>query len=211
MLLFILMIHPRKWTGLLALALAGWCPAQQASQTRTALWERAKQEFLDKQFAASEADFRELLKIDGANIYVHLYFGHVLFRQEKYAEAVVPYEKAKAMNRTAHKLTDQERHILTDQLVMAYGISGQLKKAHTLLDEAIQQDPEYPFNYFNLACAYAEEGNKEKMLANIALAFQHKDHVLKGEQLPDPREDSSLQKYARDSDFINLMKKLGFQ
>jgi hypothetical protein len=61
-----------------------------------------------------------------------------------------------------------------------------------------ENDSEYPLNYYNLACAYAEEGDKGKALTNLSLAFQHKEHVLKGEQMPDPRTDSSFQKYLRD-------------
>lgn len=38
-----------------------------------------------------------------------------------------------------------------------------------------------------------------------------RDHVLKGEQMPDPRSDSSFQKYVRDEDFVKLMKTLGFK
>jgi hypothetical protein len=48
-------------------------------------------------------------------------------------------------------------------------------------------------------------------LANLSLAFQHKHNILKGETMPDPRTDSSFQKYVRDDDFIALMKKLGYQ
>jgi hypothetical protein len=62
----------------------------------------------------------------------------------------------------------------------------------------------------NLACAFAEEGDKPKMLANLSTAFQHKDHVLKGEQMPDPRSDDSFQKYIHDDDFIKLMKQIGY-
>jgi hypothetical protein len=79
------------------------------------------------------------------------------------------------------------------------------------LDVAIQQDPEYPLNYYNLACAFAEEGDKNKALANLSLAFQHKDNVLKGEKMPDPRTDSSFQKYLRDEDFLKLMARLGYK
>jgi predicted Zn-dependent protease len=94
---------------------------------------------------------------------------------------------------------------------MAYGISGDLKKARALLDDAIRQDPEYPLNYYNLACAFAEEGDKGKVLANLSLAFKRKEHALKGEQMPDPRSDSSFQKYVRDEDFVKLMAKLGYK
>jgi len=124
---------------------------------------------------------------------------------------VVPYEKARALETNGSKLSSDQHRILVDQLVMAYGVSGDLKKARALLDGAIQQDPEYPLNYYNLACAVAEEGDKNKALANLSLAFQHKDNVLKGEKMPDPRTDSSFQKYVRDDDFMVLMKKLGYQ
>jgi tetratricopeptide (TPR) repeat protein len=122
-----------------------------------------------------------------------------------------PYERARTLETSAKLLSSDQRRIVTDQLVMAYGISGQFKKAHELLDDVIPQDPEYPLNYYNLACAFAEEGNKGKMLASLDLAFQHKDHMLKGEQMPDPRSDSSFLKYVQDEDFLKLMKKLGFK
>jgi hypothetical protein len=49
-----------------------------------------------------------------------------------------------------------------------------------------------------VACAFAEEGDKGKALANLSLAFERKEHALKGEQMPDPRSDSSFQKYVRE-------------
>ena len=68
-----------------------------------------------------------------------------------------------------------------------------------------------PLNYYNRACAFAEEGDKSKALTNLDLAFQRKANVLHGEQMPDPRAYSSFQKYVRDPDFVSLMKKLGYQ
>jgi hypothetical protein len=73
------------------------------------------------------------------------------------------------------------------------------------------RDPEYPLNYYNLACTFAEQGSKAKMLANLDLAFQRKSNVLKGEQMPDPVTDQSFQRYVRDPDFISLMRKLGLR
>lgn len=186
--------------------MAGVVHGQTPSSTR--LSERALQEFRDGKYREAERDFREITKADPANVYAQVYLGQTLFKQEKYAEAVGPYEKARALENGGKELSSDQHRILVDQLVMAYGVSGQLKKAHELLDEAIAQDPEYPLNYYNLACAFAEEGNKGKMLANLDLAFQRKDHVLKGEQMPDPRSDSSFQKYVRDDDFVKLIKAL---
>ena len=194
---------------LLAFLVAAAVHAQPASST--ALSERALQEFRAGQFSEAERDLREITKSDPSNIYAQFYLGQTFFKEEKYADALGPYERVHTLERTAKVLSSDQRRIVTDQLVMAYGISGQLKKAHELLDDAIARDPEYPLNYYNLACAFSEEGNKSKMLANLDLAFHHKDHVLKGEQMPDPRSDSSFQKYIQDTDFIKLMKTLGFK
>jgi predicted Zn-dependent protease len=175
------------------IVLAAGLYAQQPSAA--ALSQQALQEFREGKYSEAERDFREITKSDPSNVYAHVYLGQTFFKEEKYAEAIGPYETARTLEKSGTQLSSDQHRILVDQLVMAYGISGQLKKAHTLLDEAISQDTEYPLNYYNLACAFAEEGNKDKMLANLKLAFQHKDHVLKGEQMPDPRSDSSFQKY----------------
>lgn len=183
----------------------------QAPDSNQKLAQQAQREYAAAQFADAERDFAELVRRDPSNIIVEIYLGQSLFRQEKYAAAVAPYEKARELEKNGGKLSLDQHRILVDQLAMSYGISGNLKKAHALLVDAIHQDPEYPLNYYNLACAYAEEGDKEKVLANLSLAFQHKSHILKGEQMPDPRSDSSFQKYAGDKDFINLMRKLGYE
>ena len=183
----------------------------QGSQSKEKLLEQARQEYIAGKFADAERDFRELVKRVPADVAAQAYLGDALFRQQKYADAVVPYEKARELEASGSKFPTDQHRVLIDQLAMAYGISGDLGKTHALLESAIRDDPEYPVNYYNLACAYAEEGDKGKALTNLSLAFQHKEHVLKGERMPDPRTDSSFQKYVRDEDFTKLMTKLGYK
>lgn len=183
----------------------------QSAESNEKLAEKARQEYTAGKFADAERDFRELTKRDPSNVEGQVYLGQALFRQEKYADSVAPYEKARELERAGSKLTSDQHRILVDQLAMAYGISGDLKKSRALLEKAIRDDPEYPLNYYNLACVNAEDGNKGEVLTNLALAFQRKGHLLKGEQMPDPRADSSFQKYVRDDDFLKLMKALGFK
>lgn len=197
----------RRAVLLAFLAVSCWAQAPDSNQK---LAQRAQEEYAAGKFADAEHDFAELAKRDPSNIYTQIYLGQALFRQEKYAASVVPYEKARELEKSGSKLSLEQHRILTDQLAMAYGISGSLRKARVLLEDAIHQDPEYPLNYYNLACSYADEGDKEKVLSNLTLAFQRKDHVLKGEHMPDPRSDSSFRKYVQDEDFIKLMKKLGY-
>ncbi len=182
--------------------------AQQPSNSDLAAL--AKQAFLAENFPKAEQYLRELVKRDPGNIQMQIYLGHTLFRQQKYAEAVAPYAEALRLEKKGSKLTQVEHRVLIDQLAMAYGISGQLSESKKLLQSAISEDPEYPLNYYNLACAHAESGNKADALKNLALAFEHKQHMLEGEVIPNPKEDSSFAKYLGDKDFIELMKKLGY-
>jgi predicted Zn-dependent protease len=177
---------------------------------QTSAVDRALQEYRLGQFSAAERDFREILRQDPSNILAAIYLGQSLFKEKKYADAVGPFEKARELEAAGTKLTTDQHRILVDQLVIAYGISGSLKKVHTLLDTAIRQDPDYPMNYYNLACAFAEEGEKAKMLVNLSTAFQHKDHIIKGEQMPDPRSDDSFLRYVHDQDFLKLMREIGY-
>jgi tetratricopeptide (TPR) repeat protein len=186
------------------------CSAQ-GLQSKERLMEQARQEYVMGKFADAERDLREVVKRDPSDVDAQAYLGHALFRQEKYADAVVPYEKAHNLEASGRKLSPDQHRVLIDQLAMAYGISGDLKKSRALLESAIRDDPNYPLNYYNLACAYAEEGDKGKALTNLSLAFQHKDNILKGEKMPNPRTDSSFQKYVRDEDFIKLMTKFGYK
>jgi predicted Zn-dependent protease len=131
----------------------------QSPQTEDKLVVQARQEYLGGKFAEAQRDFRELVKRNPTDINAQAYLGHTLFRQEKYADAVAPYERARELEASGVKLSPNEHRVLIDQLAMAYGISGNLKKARILLESAIRDDPEYPLNYYNLACAYAEGGD----------------------------------------------------
>jgi len=195
---------------LVLLTIAAETFAQSGSDSLEKLWQKANKDFSAGKFADAEHDFRDILKQNSSNTYAQLYLGHALFRQEKYSEAIIPYEKARELDGTEKKLSPDQRRVLIDQLAMAYGISGDLEKSRILLEDAIHVDPNYPLNYYNLACVFAEQDNKKSVLSNLALAFQHKDNVLKGEKMPDPRTDSSFQKYARDDEFTKLMKELGY-
>jgi tetratricopeptide (TPR) repeat protein len=176
-----------------------------------ALALRAAQEFLNNDFPAAERDYRQVVKENPSNIIAEFYLGQVLSREEKYADAALFFQKARDLEKGGQQLTKVHDRILTDQLVMSYGISGDLKTARALLREAIAKDPDYPLNYYNLACTDAEEDNKSGALANLQRAFDRKAEILSGEKMPDPGADSSFQKYRNDPDFLALIKKLGLK
>ena len=93
------------------------------------------------------------------------------------------------------------RRIATDQLVMSLGMSGDLKNSRAVAEMAIAADPDYPLNYYNLACADAEEGKASDAKIHLQQAFDRRANVLKGESMPDPSKDDS---------FLNLKKNKEF-
>ncbi len=93
------------------------------------------------------------------------------------------------------------RRVATDQLVMALGMSGDLKNSRAVAENAIASDPDYPINYYNLACADAEEGNASTAKTHLQMAFDRRANVLKGESMPDPSKDDSILKLKTDKEF----------
>ena len=105
-----------------------------------------------------------------------------------------PYYKASldAVPSDASYLT--ARRVTTDQFVMALGVSGDLKNSRAVAEQAIAADPDYPLNYYNVACADAEEGNATGAKLHLQQAFERRAHALKGESMPDPTKDDSILK-----------------
>jgi tetratricopeptide (TPR) repeat protein len=91
---------------------------------------------------------------------------------------------------------------------MSLGISGDLKASRALAEQAITTDPDHPLNYYNLACADAEQGNATAAKSHLQQAFDHRANVLKGEHLPDPTKDDSIQKLKKDRPFWTFVESL---
>jgi len=112
-----------------------------------------------------------------------------------------PYYKSSldAMPKGASSLT--LRRVATDQLVMSLGMSGDLKNSRAVAENAISTDPDYPLNYYNLACADAEQGNAAEAKLHLQQAFDRRANVIKGEKMPDPTKDDSFLKLKSDKAF----------
>lgn len=181
----------------------------QAQKTDTETFREAQHLYADKKLAEAEKSFSEIVRLHPSDVAAQMYLGQTLFEEQKYAEAIVPYEKVRALEKTGTKLSLTQRRILGDQLAMAYGLSGRTSDAKALLQGSVLTDPTYPLNYYNLACVAADEDDKPAVLKNLTLAFQHRDQVLQGEKMPDPASDPSFKKYAQDADFQALLGRLG--
>jgi tetratricopeptide (TPR) repeat protein len=104
--------------------------------------------------------------------------------------------------------TINQRRTLTDQLAMSYAVYGDIKDSYNVNEDAIQQDPTYPYYYYNLACIDAELHNPLDARRHLQQAFERRSNALPGEPLPDPVLDTSLQKLQSDRAFWNFVRTL---
>lgn len=179
-----------------------------AQRAETDAFQNAKHLYQAGHLAEAERGFRELVSHDPSNVIAQMYLGQTLFREQKFSDAIAPYEKVRDLEKAGAKLTLTQHRILGDQLAMAYGISGRTADSKALLKELVRTDPAYPLNYYNLACVAADENDKPAVLKNLAVAFQHRAQILPGEQMPDPAADPSFKKYSQDADFKALVARL---
>ena len=62
---------------------------------------------------------------------------------------------------------------MVDNLGMAYGISGDLKKAKDTFEYGLSKDPKYPMFNYNMACTFAEMNDVDKAISYLQQAFQN--------------------------------------
>jgi hypothetical protein len=134
-------------------------------------------------------------------------YATVLFDHKMMKAAATFYEQSLTLL-PPNDPTSKWRRVATDQAVMAYGIAGDLDKSRALAEHAIQIDPDYSLNYYNLACADAEAGNAKQAKIHLQQAFDRKAHVIPGESLPDPTQDDSIQKLRQDTPFWDFVESL---
>jgi hypothetical protein len=138
-----------------------------------------------------------------------LLYGQILFQHRMY-EAAGPVFEAALVKLNSSKEPDPQtmRRAVTDQAGMSYGISGNLKKARTIFENALKTDPDYAFYYYNLACADAEENNLPAARTHLEQAFARKKNVLPGEALPDPTKDDSFTPHRNNKEFWTFVESL---
>lgn len=170
--------------------------------------------------SADEEDFKEFSRLirsarltPGADRdrLLALLTAHGEFASGKYSAAVTAYEGLWKREGKQPSLGREMRRVMLDELGMAYGISGDLKKARSHYQTQIAADPDYAMYYYNLACTEAERENLKDTISNLREAFKRKSSLSPLEKLSDPREDNSFKRFLAEPEFQQLMKEIGLQ
>jgi hypothetical protein len=173
-------------------------------------FEKGMAAYKTQDYANAEKSFRSVVGAMPDSAMAHLYLGHSIFYQERFRDSIPEYEKAMDLGIKSSHLELLNQRILNDQLGLAYGLSGRTQDARKHFEKAIAKDPDYPFYYYNLACAEAEMGDLDAALASLKKASEHRANFLPGESLPNPREDDSFKKYLGNPKFEATVKEIGF-
>jgi hypothetical protein len=135
--------------------------------------------------------------------------GSALYLKNKYAQAVLPYQKAFDLEKANPELDRTLWRALINNLGMAYSITGRLKEARATIEQGIQADPTYPMFHYNLACTFAEMNDLDRTMQSLSTAFRHRKNLNPGEKaMPDPRQDSPFQRFMKNETFRNFVNDL---
>jgi hypothetical protein len=134
------------------------------------------------------------------------HIGQLLFKSSPSFAA--PYFKASLAAMPGDASYTTPRRLATDQLVMALGKSGDVKGSREVAEKAVASDPYYPMNYYNLACADAEEGDSANARKHLQSAYDRRKFVIEGEHMPDASKDDSLLKLKSDAAFWEFVMSL---
>lgn len=138
-------------------------------------------------------------------------YAQVLFQHHEYRSAAPMFEKGLGMvppNGAPFKSATLARRVMRDQAGMSYGISGELAKSRSIFEKGVADDPDYPLNYYNLACADAGEKKLAAAKLHLQQAFDRKVHMNPGEAMPVPTEDDSFLPYKDNREFWTFLQGL---
>lgn len=135
-------------------------------------------------------------------------YAQILYQHGAFQAAAPMFESALEQLSARDPNQQTMRRVTTDQAGMAYGISGNIKKARAIFEAAIKTEADYPLYYYNLACADAEENKLSDTRTHLEQAFARKKNMIAGETLPDHTKDDSFLPHQNDKQFWAFLQTL---
>lgn len=134
--------------------------------------------------------------------------GTSYYNQNEFKKAIPFYVQALALEQQDRKLEKKFWYVLVDNLGMAYGVTGDLEMARETFEYGIQNDPDYPMFYYEMADYFGEKGDSLNAIAYLQKAYDRRANFIAGEKFPDPRADDSFKKLLKNPDFRKFVDSL---
>ena len=97
------------------------------------------------------------------------------------------------------------RRALTDKLIAASNSSGDSNHARPAAEQAIEDDPTWPINYYGLACADANDDRLEPARLHLQQAFDRRANLPAGQAMPDVIADRCFFRHSKDDAFWSFL------
>lgn len=62
--------------------------------------------------------------------------------------------------------------------------------------------------HYNMACTYAEMNDEDQAIVYLKSAFENRDNMIEGEEMPDPATDDSFARFMKDEKFLKTLKEI---
>lgn len=187
--LYVFFVHGDRWIDI-HVSKTGFRPADQPS------------------FDAIRTDAR-ILEPFQPTTWHHLFWGYTARNAGDWSRTATQLGKALALEQAKPTLSKKWFRVLVDDAGIAQAQAGDVKGSLITFQYGISKDPDYPLFRYNVACSKAELGDLDAALVSLREAFARKANLIEGEEMPDPRTDSSFAKYVEDPRFKAVLKELG--
>ena len=132
--------------------------------------------------------------------------GNQYFNAGQYEKAMEPLQKALDQDKKESKLAAGEWRSLVQHLAVAYRGAGKLTAAEEVLQYGISKDPKYPTFYYTLGAIYGDWNKVYVSIKWLKLALENRSNLAPGEALPDPRRETTFQRFMKNDDFREVMR-----
>ena len=139
--------------------------------------------------------------------WANLEYGTHYWIKEQFDSAAKYYGNALELEKRQRSLSDTFYIYIIDQYGMSLGIGGEHEKALRIFRFGLEEIPNYPSFYYNIACAHAEMGNIDSVLTNLEKFYDYRGNFYGWEQSPDPFEDESFRSLWRKKKFRDLVNR----
>jgi tetratricopeptide (TPR) repeat protein len=136
----------------------------------------------------------------------HFLDGSIYFDNRNYKLACKVYQLALDANQEDHLLDGNHLRKLIANMGLAYGLSGQIRKAVAILNNGIAFDRFYPMFYYNLACVYAGIDNLVETIYYLLQANSYKKNMPADDVFPYPGDDDNFKKYLSNDQFKEALR-----
>ncbi|MFH0838467.1 MAG: tetratricopeptide repeat protein, partial [Patescibacteria group bacterium] len=147
-----------------------------------------------------------VLAMDSRSAELENFLGLYYYERGDYKNAKKYYRKAYEKNLESNELDDLMWLDMVNGLGVSYALTKDYENATEIFEYGITGSPEFGLFYYNLACVYAETGNKDKALENLRVALKYKVNQNNGHVLDSPLADPSFASLMDDEDFLELAR-----